>query len=642
MTTQPIYGYSIDKDVMVPMRDGVRLATDIYRPAHGDGRPVSFPVPVLLVRTSYDKSAPEWDDVWPYYARHGYAFAIQDLRSRFRSEGDGHYYHTCNPWEGVDGYDTVEWLAAQEWSNGKIGTLGSSHRAIVQTQLALERPPHLAAMWVEAGPTNIYAHEAREGGAMSPQMFAALHLHALDSHELRGNPDGAKVILDAMRNMTEEFGKVPWKPGETALRVTPDLEKTVFDYYHRGAYDEWWNQECCNQEPYFDRHADVPIVVAGGWYDAFVGASCNYFVEMNRRNESPARLILGPWCHGAMRAEASWHGQMDVGEDSVWTNSVYNPERLRWFDRFLRDEPVPVEHDPPVRLFVMGTGGGGKTKRGHLDHGGYWRDENEWPLARTSQQTLYLQRDGSLVETTPSKGTPPLEYVFDPDNPVPTVGGTLVGAFRVLKPEEGGPPEDFVPDHLDQWALARANLAEAVAAGGWHQEEGPQWAGAKPPYQRLCDRDDVLTFRTEPLASDTEVTGEIEVSLWVSSDAPDTDFTVKIIDEYPPSGEWPDGFDLNLVDTMLRMRYRESWSEEKLMTPGEVYPITIKLWPISNVFKAGHRLRLDVSSSNYPRLDVNPNTGEPIGRHTHTQKARNSVFVDADRPSSISLPIIES
>ncbi len=641
MTSQPLYGYSIEKDVMVPMRDGVRLATDIYRPAHGDGRPVSFPVPVLLVRTSYDKSAPEWDDVWPYYARRGYAFAIQDLRSRFRSEGDGHYYHTCNPWEGVDGYDTVEWLAAQEWSNGKIGTLGSSHRAIVQTQLALERPPHLAAMWVEAGPTNIYAHEAREGGAMSPQMFAALHLHALDSHELRGNPDGAKVILDAMRNMTEEFGKLPWKPGETALRVTPDLEKTLFDYYHRGAYDDWWNQECCNQEPYFDRHADVPIVVAGGWYDAFVGASCNYFVEMDRRNETPARLILGPWCHGAMRSEASWHGQVDVGEDSVWTNSVYNPERLRWFDRWLKDDPVSVEHDPPVRLFVMGTGGGGKTKRGHLDHGGYWRDENEWPLARTKQRVLHLHGDGSLADTAPAAGAEPLEYVFDPENPVPTVGGTLVGAFRVLKPEEGGPSEDFVPDHLDQWALARANLAEAVAAGGWHQVEGPQWAGAREPYQRLCDREDVLTFRTAPLATDTEVTGEIEVSLWVSSDAPDTDFTVKIIDEQPPSEEWPDGFHLNLVDTVLRMRYRESWSEEKFLSEGEIYPIKIKLWPISNVFKAGHRIRLDVSSSNYPRLDVNPNTGEPMGRHTYTRKANNTVFVDAGRPSSMSLPIIE-
>ena len=158
---------------MIPMRDGVRLATDIYLPCHGDGSLLEEQVPALLVRTSYDKTSSEWDDVIPYYVRRGYAFLLQDLRSRFRSEGDGSYFHTANPWEGDDGYDTVEWLAARDWCSGKVGTLGSSHRAITQTLLALRRPPHLAAMWVEAGPTNIYRHEAREGGAASLQMFAA-------------------------------------------------------------------------------------------------------------------------------------------------------------------------------------------------------------------------------------------------------------------------------------------------------------------------------------------------------------------------------------------------------------------------------------------------------------------------------------
>lgn len=327
--SQPLYAYELSRNITMPMRDGIKLAADIYMPVHGDGRALGEKVPALLVRTSYDKSAPEWDEVAPYYARRGYAFVVQDLRSRFRSEGDGSYFHTCNPWEGHDGYDTVEWIAEQDWCTGKIGTLGSSHRAIVQTQLALEKPPHLGAMWVEAGPTNIFAHEAREGGAMCPQMFAALHLHALDSHEMRDNPDGAKVMIDAMRDMAEWFKRTPWKPGETALRVTPHLEKTLFDYYYRGEYDEWWDQPCCNQEPYFDQHADVPVLVAGGWYDAFAGASANYFVEMNKRNSSPARLILGPWCHGGMRADVPWHGQVDVGRESVWSNLVYNPERLR-------------------------------------------------------------------------------------------------------------------------------------------------------------------------------------------------------------------------------------------------------------------------------------------------------------------------
>ena len=176
--SEPSYGFYAERDVMIPMRDGIKLATDIYYPCHGDGLIPREKLPTLLVRTSYDKTAPEWDDIYPFFSRRGYVFVIQDLRSRFRSEGDGKYFHAHNPWEGDDGYDTIEWLAKQEWSNKKIGTLGSSHRGIVQQQLALKKPPHLSAIWVEAAPTNPYLHECREGGAMSLQMFAAIHLHA--------------------------------------------------------------------------------------------------------------------------------------------------------------------------------------------------------------------------------------------------------------------------------------------------------------------------------------------------------------------------------------------------------------------------------------------------------------------------------
>ena len=221
-------------DAMVPMRDGVRLATDIWRPAHGDGSPVSFPVPVLLVRTSYDKQNPEWDDVVPYLVRRGIAVAIQDVRARYRSEGDGTYYHTCNPWEGPDGYDAVQWLAQQPWCDGQVGTFGSSHRAITQQQLVLHSPPALAAIFPEVGPTNIFQHEAREGGAFCFAMFAALHMHALDSHELRGNAEGASEVLAAMAHIDQWVSETPFEPGATALRHTPSLEQTLLDYYRRG------------------------------------------------------------------------------------------------------------------------------------------------------------------------------------------------------------------------------------------------------------------------------------------------------------------------------------------------------------------------------------------------------------------------
>ena len=266
--SQPLYGFHALRDEMVPMRDGVRLATDIYRPAI-DGERVAGPLPVILGRTSYDKTWPElWvEPVANFFTPKGYAVVLQDQRGRSASEGMGQYHHTANPLEGQDGYDTVEWLAQQDWCTGQIGTLGSSHPPITPTQLPLPKPPHLAAMWVEAGPTNIYRHEAREGGEMSLQMFGAAHLHALDSHEVGGDPEKARVILDAMRDMREWLQKFPLKPGETALRVAPDLEKTVFDYYYRGEYDEWWAQEAANQEPFFElgHHADVPMTVSCGW-----------------------------------------------------------------------------------------------------------------------------------------------------------------------------------------------------------------------------------------------------------------------------------------------------------------------------------------------------------------------------------------
>ncbi len=633
--SEPIWDVHKDTDVMVPMRDGVRLATDVYRPAL-DGRPIEEPVPALLVRTSYDKTASEWDDVWPYYASRGYAFVIQDLRSRFRSEGDGKYYHTVNPWEGHDGYDTVEWVAAQDWCNGKVGTLGSSHRAITQTLLALERPPHLAAMWVEAGPTNIYAHEAREGGAMSIQMFAALHLHALDCHEIGYDPDKTKTILEAMHDMRSWVHRFPIKRGETALRVAPSLEQTALDYYYRGTYDGWWHQEAANQEPYFDRHADVPMVLMCGWYDNFVGATADYYVRMSQQNRSETKLILGPWTHGGSRGSDSSQGDCDTGGASVWSNAAYNPARLTFFDHHLKGIGDDEGEDAPVRVFVMGTGDGGKTRDGKLNHGGYWRNEPEWPIARATPTTFYLDSFGALSATPPNVERVPLAYNFDPHHPVPTIGGPLVGMVEFIRDESVE-----IPEFLDQWSLVSKNRGEVVPAGGFHQEEQPEFVGAQEPYPLLRDRLDVLTFETDPLNADTEVTGWVEVVLAVSSDAPDTDFTAKLVDVYPPNDDYPDGYHLNLTDTILRMRYRDGWDREVMMNRGEVYEVTLRLWPTSNLFKKGHRIRVDVSSSNFPRFDVNPNTGEPNGKHTEMVAAENTVWVGTEG-SRVMLPIVPS
>ncbi len=631
--SEPKYGIVIFKDVMVPMRDGVRLATDIYRPAL-DSELVAGAFPTILGRTSYDKNSPQmWvEPVAEFFTRRGYVTVIQDLRGRHRSEGTGQYFHTANVNEGHDGYDTVEWIAAQPWSSGRVGTVGSSHGAIVQSVMALYRPPHLTAMWQDVGPTNIYAHEAREGGAMALHMFGALFLHAHDAQEIRGDPVAKDSIARAMECMRELVFSTPFKPGHTPLAVTPNLEKTLFNYYYRGEYDEFWGQDCCDQERYFDRHADAPSVFSGGWYDPFSVATTNYFATMCKQNKTPQRLVMGPWNHGGMRGGgASYVGDVDFGPDAAWGDRIYNEERLCWFDRWLKDVPNRLEEDPPVRIFVMGGGDGRRNREGHLNHGGVWRSEKEWPLARTKYTAYYLHTSGCLSPDMPRENDPSARFLHDPANPVPTIAANVTGFYELVALGEGMAP---------QYTSPRARMRSIVMDGAAHQKEEPGMVGAKPPYLPLAARPDVLVFQTSPLDQDMEVTGTIVVKLWISSSAVDTDFTAKLIDVYPPNEDYPAGYHMNLVDSIIRTRYRNGWEQAKLMEPGEVYQVQIALPPTCNIFKTGHRIRVDISSSNFPRFDINPNTGEPMGRHTDTVVAHNTVYLDRDRPSHIVLPII--
>ena len=633
MPDTELHGIVVAKDVMVPMGDGVRLATDIYYPAEG-GTPLAGKFPAILGRTSYDKSSPwMWvEPVGEFFARHGYVAVIQDLRGRHRSEGTGQYFHVVNPREGLDGYDTVEWIARQPWSNGRVGTVGSSHGAIVQQVMALHRPPHLTAIWPDVGPTNAYAHECREGGAAALHMFGAQFLHAHDAQELRDDPVARRAIERGMEELREWLERQPFKPGHTPLRWVPNLEKTFFEYYYRGAYDEFWAQEPCDQERYFERHADIPGVYSGGWYDPFAGGITSYFAAMAKQNRSPQRLIMGPWTHYAMRgAGESSSGDVEFGPSALWGDAAYNEERLRWFDRWLKDAQNGVEDDPPVRIFVMGGGDGRKTAAGRLSHGGRWRTEREWPLARLRPTPYYLRADGGLGPEAPTADDPPARFLHDPAHPVPTISGAVTGFFEMVHPGEGMNLAYVTP---------RARMRSVVPVGGSHQQERPDLVGARPPYPALAARPDVLVFQTPPLAEDVEVTGPIRVVLWIASSAVDTDFTAKLIDAYPPNEDYPDGYALGLVDSIIRARYRNGWEREVLMTPGQVYRVEIALPPTSNLFQAGHRIRLDISSSNFPRFDVNPNTGEPVGRHTRSVPAHNSVYLDRARPSHVVLPVV--
>ena len=242
ISSAPQYGIVVSRDVMVEMRDGVRLATDVYRPANPDGTPAEGRFPVVLGRTSYDKSNPVmWiQPVADFFTPRGYVVMLQDLRGRGRSEGTGQYFHTANVNEGPDGYDTIEWAAAQAWSNGRTGMVGSSHGGIVQNMASLYRPPHLSALWVDVAPTNAFKWEARQGGAMGLHMYGAMYLHGFDSQEIQGDSEAVRRIEEGAENLREGIWNMPLRPGETPIAAVPHLEEVLFHYYYDGAYNDWW------------------------------------------------------------------------------------------------------------------------------------------------------------------------------------------------------------------------------------------------------------------------------------------------------------------------------------------------------------------------------------------------------------------
>ena len=624
--SQPDYGVIVMEDVMVPVRDGVRLATDVYLPAR-HGEPVSGPLPVILERTPYNKRSPDRiERTCRYFARRGYVVVMQDCRACYQSEGEFGFFWQ----EGPDGYETVEWTARQSWCNGRIGTTGTSYAGWTQNSLAVLDPPHLTCMWVNEGASNGYTSTLRHGGALELRFLTWLYWHAGTNTNARLKSDPAVARALESSDTREILKHLPVREGQTPLSYAPAYERLAIQLQTRGDYDDLWKDPSVNFELHWDRFADVPTVFSSAWYDSYTRANLENFVGLSKRKKGPFRLIMGPWTHGDLPISHTFSGGIDLGRDAPMD---YDQERLRWFDRWLKDMDTGVDRGPSVRIFVMGGGSGRKDKEGRLDHGGHWRDEDQWPLPGAQAVSYYLHPDGSLQSEPPEKGNVFTTYRYDPNDPVPTVGGNI-SSLATLRPI---PPFISDPSSLPQ----AYRVEQIVLAGGWDQREREDVYGARPPYNApLSDRQDVLVFQTPPLERDTEVTGPLEVNLWVSSDAPDTDFTAKLIDVYPPSDDYPDGFALNISDSIFRMRYRDSWEKPEMMKPGVVYPVTVTLYPTSSLFVRGHRIRLDVSSSNFPRFDANPNTGEPLGRNTKTQVATNTVHHNADHPSHVVLPVV--
>ena len=514
---------------MVPMRDGIRLATDVFVPSQGTG-----PWPTILVRTPYGKHTSLDDGLVTLLTDiQKYVLAVQDTRGRFDSEGvDSLFFH--DGWGRLqDGYDTVEWIALQSWCDGKVGTWGLSALGITQYLLAGAAPPHLSCCYVMVAASNLYEEALFYGGAYR------------------------RSLVDGwLRDTNSEY---------------------LLDYFIQHP----------NYEPIYDvlnlstRYDSVvvPIFHVGGWHDVFIQGQINAFCGIQERGGARAsghqKLRVGPWTH---KLFTSVCGEVTYPHASFENLLV---EMIEWFDYWLKDRENGIDQRPSVRYYLMGNLDriDGLVNR--------WIDRDDWPPPCTPT-LFYLREGGSLSQEAPDGDERIDEFDYDPDDPVPTVGGRNLN----------------------------------IPAGCYDQRS-------------VESRDDVLVYTTEPLDAPLGVAGRISVTVWASSDAVDTDFTAKLCDVYP------DGRSMLVADGIVRARHRRTLWDEEFLTPGQTYEFPIDLWSTAIVFDNGHRIRLAISSSNFDRFETNPNTGGPFRQHTTAVVAHQTVYHDLDHPSAVILPVID-
>ena len=589
------YEYHVTPNVMVPMRDGVRMATDVYRPAR-NGQPVEGQWPVVLFRIPYNKLQPRYVAQARFFAEHGYVYVAQDVRGRFASEG---LYHPMSVELGPDGYDAVVWASEQPWSNGRVATIGISYGGLTQITLGAEDPPGLAAQFVQQIWDKGWENGIYVNGAFHMRRIGWIVGRAVSSQKAARDPVARSALEKLGEDLLAWVDEFPqsFRRGASPLAFTPNLEEFLAVAIENNRYGPYWVRKGgLNTKDFWDSYADVPVLWQGGWYDIMPKQTTEQYVRTARKNRSPQRLLMGPWTHGDPR---SYSGDAEFGQEAAVDFDIIG---LRSFDQFVKGVDTGLMEEPPVRIFVMGTGDGHRTPEGRIFHGGEWRFEREWPLARARNTAFYLHQDGTLQPESPTTAARPTIYLHDPSNPVPTIGG--VDAFAYPK----GPGAFDQRDHRDGRPL------------------------------RL--RPDVVVFQTPPLERDVEVTGPMTLKLYASSSAIDTDFAVKVLDVYPPSRDWPEGFEMNLSDIIMRAAYREPEQDPVPLEAGRVYEFTLEIPPVSNVFKAGHRIRVDISSSNYPRFDVNPGTMDHPWERRRYVTAENRIYHDREHPSHIVLPII--
>jgi len=544
----PASPIAMSYDVRVPMRDGVELSADIYRP-RGDGK-----VPAILIRTPYDNGTAGNVAAGKLWAGRGYALVVQDVRGR--GESDGVFYPLVN--EAHDGYDTIEWIARQPWSDGNVGMMGGSYLGWVQMYAAIEKPPALKALIPIVTPPDPDRNFPVQFGAYGPASLSWLAavsgktMQDISQHDLRAT-----------------YGHLPIYQADQVLGRTLTAWRDWLDHPTRDAY---WEQQAFQQRL---KDVDLPMLHVSGWYDdVLVGTTENFAAMSGKPNQS---LIVGPWGHGVNRNRKL--GAIDFGPEAIINlDSLY----LRWFDRWLKGVRNGVERDPKVRIFVM------EENR--------WREESEWPLARTRFVKFYLSSQGKAnsshgdgrLDTLPPRSQPPDRYRADPMNAFPFITDD---AFSQI----GGPDD----------------------------------------YRQVETRTDVLIYSTEPLPKPLEVCGPLSAPLFAASSARDADFAAKVL------AVRPDGFVLRLNDGIVRARYRNGFDRVELLEPGKVEEYRIDAWSTCIRLGAGWRLRLEVASHAFPKFDRNLQTGGPIGKEAQGVVAEQTVYHDGERASYLLVPVVE-
>jgi len=571
---RPASNIVVQHDVPMKTRDGLTLYADIYRP-NSTGK-----LPVILMRTPYDKSV-SWA-VGPVYKMvpRGYVVIIQDVRGRYTSEGEWYPFRH----EQADGYDAVEWAAALPFCDGKVGMIGASYVGATQMLAAIARPPHLTAIAPNMTASNYHDGWTYQSGAFE-QWFDQNWTSQIAQNTLERliheNTDARVGVptLPLANYPVFNFGQLP-----ADAQLTAAIAPYYLDWLSHPDYDNYWKQ--WSIEEHFSDIA-IPMLQVGGWYDIFNGGTLRNYMGAKAHGATEAartqqHLLIEIGGHAGFGRRI---GDVEFGPHAV--ENEYTDVILDWYDFLFKGIPNEFATDKPVKLFMMGAN--------------EYRQEDDWPppQARSTKYFLHsagkansLRGDGALSTSAP-KSEPADAYVYNPGNPAPTIGGPL-------------------------------------CCDAEHMEPGPR------DQRPVENRDDVLIYSVGPLERDLEVTGPVTATLFVKSSAVDTDFTAKLVDVAP------DGFAQDLTEGILRMRYRTSPEHVGLMNPGQIYEVSVDLWATANVFLKGHVLRLEVSSSNFPRFDRNLNTGEEIKFARTSVSATNTILHDAQHPSALVLPVMSS